>query len=140
MSNPEKWHRFKELPEDIANRLAMLPDLLAQEGAILAYLFGSQARHGRGQDVDLALLMPEEKRPYTLQQSINEFLDTERIDIIDLRRATPVMRFEIMSTGRCIYAHDEDIQIDMELSWLREYKDTAWLRKKHEQALRERNN
>lgn len=140
MSNPEKWYRFKELPENIAARLLLLPELLAREGAILAYLFGSQARHGSGQDVDLALLMPAEKRPYTLQQTINDFLDSERVDIIDLRRATPVLRFEIMSTGQCIYAIDKDIQVDMELSWLREYKDTAWLRKKHEYALRKRIN
>ena len=138
MSIQQKWYRFKELPQNIDERLAELPVLLAEEGALLAYLFGSQVREGSGNDIDLALFMPEEKRPYTLQLTINKFLDTERVDIIDLRRATPVMRFEIMSTGKCIYAVDEDIQLTMELSWLREFKDTAWLRQKHEQALRER--
>ncbi len=138
MSNPQKWHRFKELPPDIASRLATLPDLLAKEDVMLAYLFGSMVRDGKGQDVDLALLMPEEQRPFTLQQTINEFLDTERVDIIDLRRATPVMRFEIISTGQCIYAENETIQGQIEIIWLREYRDTAWLRKKHENLLRER--
>jgi len=49
MSNPEKWRRFKELPQD-------------------------------------------------------------------LRRATAVLRFEIMSTGQWFFADDDPIQIDMELS------------------------
>lgn len=138
MSDPEKWQRFKELPQDITLRLANLPDLLAQERVLLAYHFGSLAQKVHGEDVDLALLMSAGQRPFTLQEKINEFLDTERVDIIDLRRATPVMRFEIISTGRCIYAANDEIQGDMEISWLREYRDTAWLRNKHELLLRDR--
>jgi predicted nucleotidyltransferase len=138
MSNPTKWYRFKELPEDIQNRLKRLPELLSREGALLAYLFGSMARHGSGQDIDLALMMPVGKRPFHLHQTMVDFLDTERIDIVDLRRATPVLRFEIMSTGHCIFAADDTIQADSELAWLREYKDTAWLRRRQEILLKER--
>ncbi|MDX1416401.1 MAG: hypothetical protein R3293_19535 [Candidatus Promineifilaceae bacterium] len=37
-----------------------------------------------------------------------------------------------------IFAAADDIQAKMELTWLREYKYTAWLRQKHEDALRKR--
>jgi len=138
MGTGEKWQRFKELPDDLQDRLATLPALLAGEGVLIAYLFGSTARDGSGQDVDLALLMPEGERPYQLQEAINQHLDTERVDIVDLRRASPFLRYEIMSTGSCIYEAVEHLHVDYELRWLREYKDTAWLRRHQEQLLRDK--
>ncbi|MFQ5399998.1 MAG: nucleotidyltransferase domain-containing protein [Anaerolineae bacterium] len=138
MGTADKWHRFRELPADIQTRLQQLPALFAREGVLLTYLFGSLARAETGQDVDLALLMPEEKRPYRLHQPIADTLGIERLDIIDLRRASPVLRYEIISTGLCIYAADDDIQLDCELKWLREYRDTAWLRRRQDGLLAER--
>ncbi len=140
MSSIEKWQRFKELPDDLQDRLATLPELLAGEGVLLAYLFGSLANAGSGQDVDLALLMSEEKRPYRLQEAINQHLNTERVDIVDLRRASPALRYEIMSSGQNIYEAVDRLHIDYELRWLREYKDTAWLRRRQEEHLREKLN
>jgi hypothetical protein len=70
-----------------------------------------------------------------VHQTIIDFLDTERVDIVDLRRASPVLRFEIMCTGRCIFSADQYLQIDSELVWLREYKDTAWLRRRQDKLL-----
>lgn len=138
MNKAEKWQRFKDLPEDLQDRLAALPALLAGEEVLLAYLFGSLAREGSGQDVDLALLMPEGKHPYRLQKAINQQLDTERVDIVDLRRASPFLRYEIISTGSCIYEAVDRLYYEYELRWLREYKDTAWLRKHQEQLLRDK--
>jgi predicted nucleotidyltransferase len=138
MSSLGKWHRFKELPDDLKERLGALPELLAAEGVLLAYLFGSQAKEGAGQDVDLALLMAGERRPYELQETIERHLDTERVDIVDLQQATPVLRFEVISTGHCLYEAAERLQVEHELRWLREYKDTAWLRRHQEQLLREK--
>jgi len=51
-------------------------------------------------------LLPKDKRPFTLQQAFNEFLDPERVGIIDLRRTTPAMPLEIISTGKCIYGRN----------------------------------
>ena len=84
--------------------------------------------------------MPEERRPYQLQEAINQHMDTERVDIVDLRRASPVLRYEIMSTGQNIYEAADGLHIDYELRWLHEYKDTAWLRKHQEQILRDKLN
>jgi hypothetical protein len=138
MSTAAKYHKFKPLPDDIQSRLKILPRQLAQTGVLLAYLFGSMAQAGEGQDVDLALLMPEGERPYHLRQALSDWLASERLDIVDLRRASPVLRFEIISTGRCLYAGNDTIQLDFERQTLRQYKDTAWLRQKQVQLLQER--
>jgi hypothetical protein len=140
MAMADKYHKFKALPDDILTRLQQLPQYLAQSDVLLAYLFGSLAQAGKGQDVDLALLMPEGERPYHLRQALSDWLATERLDIVDLRRAAPVLRFEIISTGRCLFAYNDTIQLDFERQTLRQYKDTAWLRQKQLQLLHERMN
>ena len=138
MAIAEKWHRFKPLPQDILERVARLPAYLSQKNVQLAYLFGSLAQTGQGEDVDLALLTDEEERPYHLHNNLSAQLGIERLDIVDLRRASPVLCFEIISTGNCIYAANETIQLDFELETMRLYKDTAWMRSQQAFLLQER--
>jgi len=142
MSNPEKWRGFAQLPDDI---VAELPAWLADQGIRLAYLFGSLAQPAAERpgapaphDVDLALLLPPDQPVYRLQQTLAEALNIERLDLVDWRLASAELRFEILSTGRCLYAADEDERLDVELATLREYKDRAHWRRLHEELLRER--
>jgi uncharacterized protein len=138
MSIAERWRRFRELPPDILLRLNGLAPLLKGEGVLLAYLFGSLARHDQGQDVDLALLAPAGQPPFRLRGTIVDHLGTERLDIVDLRRATPALAFEIISSARILYAAAEEQRLTYELAVLRQYKDTAHLRRQQEQILRRR--
>lgn len=133
-----KWHKFKPLPHDILQRLERLTAIFSTEDVQLTYLFGSLAQNEDANDVDLALLMTAEKRPYQLHTLIANTLEIERVDIVDLRRASPVLAYEIITTGRCIYAVNETIQLEFECHILRQYKDTAWLRQKQELLLKER--
>ena len=143
MSNPEKWRGFAPLPDDIDRRLATLPPWLAEQGVRLAYLFGSLAHPAAERpvppnDVDLALLLPPDEAVYRLHQPLCDELDIERLDLVDWRLASAELRFEILSTGRCLYAADEDERLEVELAALREYKDRAHWRRMHEELLRER--
>jgi uncharacterized protein len=139
MATAEKWRHFEPLPAGMAERLSRLDDLFVREGVLLAYIFGSLLQDSRpAQDVDLALLLPEDKRPYHLHQAITDCLGTERVDIVDLRRASPVLKFEIISNGRCLYAQDEDIQLNFVLATLRQYHDTNYLRQQQNKILRQR--
>ncbi|MFW6097231.1 MAG: type VII toxin-antitoxin system MntA family adenylyltransferase antitoxin [Chloroflexota bacterium] len=137
MSISERWRHHETLPEEIRQRLQTLPDLLRARGVRLAYLFGSLAHAGSGQDVDIALLTIEEPA-YQLRDAITQWLDTERVDIIDLRRASPVFRMEIIETGVPLYEADDDVRLDFELRTMREYRDTAYLRRQQETLLRSR--
>lgn len=143
MSNPENWRGFAPLPDDIDQRLAALPLWLADQGVRMTYLFGSLAQPAAERpftphDVDLALLLTHDQPAFRLHQPLADVLGIERLDLVDWRLASAELRFEILSTGRCLFAADDDERLEVELAALREYKDRAHWRKMHEQLLRER--
>jgi hypothetical protein len=142
MAIKERWKGFAELPPDIELKLADLPALLQEHGVQLAYLFGSlsPAHQGRGSepnDVDLAV-WSSDSPVYRLRAPIVKCLGTERVDLVDLRRASPVLRFEILKTGHPLYVADEAFQQRYEMQTLRVYRDTQHLRRQQKECLRER--
>ena len=137
MSNPERWRKFKPLPEDIQQRLVQLQPIFEQNRVKLVYLFGSLAQDRMGHDIDLAILR-EGENASALYPAITELLGTERVDLVDLGAASPVVRFEVIRTGRLLFTDNEQAQLEFELETLRIYKDTNWMRKRQELILRER--
>ncbi len=136
MSIPQRWAGFRELPPDIKQKLDQLIPLFEQESVQLSYLFGSLSQNRKGHDVDLAILM-QDKPVYRLRPAITVCLNTERLDLVDLRQVSPVLRFEIIRTGQLLYQASEAICQQFEMSTLRLYKDTAWLRRQQRQYLKE---
>ena len=137
MSIPERWTKFRQLPPNINQKLTRLIPLFEKEGVLLAYLFGSLGRGQAGHDVDLAILT-RDRPAFRLRAAITDRLETERVDLVDLQRASPVLRFEILRTGQLLYAADLALSEQFELSTLRLYRDTAWLRRRQREYLRER--
>lgn len=138
MANPERWRRFEDLPAGVRRRLDELPGLLEVHSVRLAYVFGSMAEdEGKAGDVDLAILTGGEPA-YTLRADLEEALGTRRLDLIDLRRASPRLRFNVIRDGRLIYARDDETLNRFELDTLHRYRDTAPLRRRHREVLRER--
>lgn len=142
MAIPERWKGHRPLPEGIKGSLEELNPIFEGEGVILAYLFGSLAKTGevgeRGpHDVDLALLT-EGKPAWKLRDEIADALGTDRLDIVDLRRASPVLLFEIIRSGRLIYSSDEAVRERFVLDVLHLYRDTAPLRRRQRAALKRR--
>lgn len=142
MSVSERWQGMAPLPPDIRQRLKRLPSLFEERGVRLAYLFGSLAEErqapGRAQDVDLALLTVPGLPAYHLTDEIGKILGTERLDVVDLGTASPVLRFHIVSRGELLYAADEDVRLEFELETVRQYQDTEWLRRQQTAMLKER--
>jgi len=62
----------------------------------------------------------------------------QRLDLVDLAAAPPLLRFEIVRTGRPIYLANEDVLNDFELATIHLYRDTQSLRRRHGGYLRER--
>ncbi|MBI5528252.1 MAG: hypothetical protein HY897_18115 [Deltaproteobacteria bacterium] len=60
------------------------------------------------------------------------------VAVIDLCSAPPVWRFEVLRTGRLIYAVNDEAVNRFELETIHEYRDTAPLRKRLREHLRER--
>lgn len=137
MSIPERWTRFSKLPPNIGRKLTQLIPLFEKENVLLAYLFGSLSRGQAGHDIDLAILAQSEPA-FRLRAAITNCLETERVDLVDLQRASPVLRFEILRTGQLLYTADQALSERFELATLRLYRDTAWLRHRQREYLRER--
>jgi predicted nucleotidyltransferase len=137
MGTAERWRRFRELPPDTEGALGRLIPLFEREGVLLAYLFGSLSRGEQAHDVDLAILT-QGKPAFQLRTAITEALQTERVDLVDLSRASPVLRFEVIRAGRPLYARDAETQERFELDTLHLYRDTAPLRQQQREYLKRR--
>lgn len=138
MGIAERWRGVEELPADLEGRLAELPKWLADRGVLVGYLFGSAgSKDGGAADVDLALLR-EGAPVWRLREELWERLGTQRLDLVDLERASPVLRFEVVRNGRLLYARDADTVNRFELSTLHEYRDTAPMRRRQKEYFRKR--
>jgi predicted nucleotidyltransferase len=139
---PERWNRHRPLPQDINARVESLVPFFEGEGILLAYLFGSLAEKGRKAqrspgDVDLAVLT-KGGPAHVLKETLERILDIDRLDLVDLRRASPVLRFEILRSGKPIYVLDESIRNRYEMETIHLYRDTEPMRRRQSAALRER--
>ncbi len=145
MGIPERWIGYKPLPKHIRQLLATrLIPLFERDNVELAYVFGSLARSNNGNrephDLDLAVLPIEgaTESGRNLWEDIMTALGTDRVDLINLAIASPVLRYEIMSTGKPIYVKDKQSKEDFEMNTLREYRDTSHMRQEQMKDLRER--
>jgi len=142
MGIPERWARHRPLPQDIELRLEAIIPIFEKQGVLLAYLFGSLSGKGENPprppgDVDLAVLT-RDGPAYILQDALIDALGTDRLDLVDLRKASPVLRFEILRTGLPIYVLDEKIQERYEVDTIHVYRDTAPMRRRHMEYMERR--
>ena len=140
--HPRTLERTQAPSRGISGTLEKLTPIFEREGVLLAYLFGSLAKAdevgGREpHDVDLALLTKEEPA-WKLWDDISLALGTERLDIVDLKKASPVLLFEIIRSGRLIYSSDDAARERFVLNVLHLYRDTAPLRRRQRTALKRR--
>lgn len=79
MGHPARWEGLERLPGDLKERIERLPSYLAQEGAHLAYLFGSlledDGLREEPHDVDLAVLI-EDGPVWALRDGLRKLLGT----------------------------------------------------------------
>ncbi|KAA0996602.1 nucleotidyltransferase domain-containing protein [Pseudomonas sp. ANT_J12] len=83
---------------------AQLPDLLA------VYVFGSQMTGDAGaeSDLDVAVLSAGAVEPLVLWRLSGELADIVGVpvDLLDLRAASTVMQYQILTTGRRLWSKD----------------------------------
>lgn len=137
MGIKERWRGYKPLPEDIKDRLQTLTTVFERNGVLLVYLFGSFVSSEKANDIDLAVLMKGETLA-DLRREVWDALGTERVDILNLKIESVVMKFEVIRSGRLIFKANSDLENRFEAAVMREYKDTAYLRRRQGEVLRER--
>ncbi len=122
MVSPPKYS-----PEEIPKKLA---PFFREPGLEVVLLFGSQVAgqvHPES-DIDLGVLF---NRSFDLVNTTNKvtgLLHTDRVDVIDLRRANPLLAFSAASQGRVLYEQVPGMfNVFYSLSF-RRYVDTKKLR------------
>ncbi len=121
-------------PEKITDALR---PLMRRPDIQLIILFGSTARGDthRGSDIDVAILAADAFDPISMTNDVSGFLGTSRVDVVDLRRASPLLALEALRHGRLLYeSHPGNYAAFYSLA-LRRYVDTAKLRVAQQQAI-----
>ena len=122
-------------PEKTADALR---PLMRRPDIQLIILFGSTARGDarRDSDIDVAVLAVEAFDPISMTNDISGYLGTSCVDVVDLRRASPLLALEVLRHGRLLYeSHPGNYAAFYSLA-LRRYVDTAKLRVAQQQAIR----
>lgn len=107
-----------------------------------AYLFGSSARGDEGplSDVDIAVYLTQEKDQLVmrtkLMEKVAKTLGTDRIDVIVLNDATPVLGFAVVKDG-ILLKEDSSRRIEYESRVISEYLDNAYLWNVHRRNMQE---
>lgn len=106
-------------------QVAVIQERLEPLRPAVIYLFGSAAagRRRPDSDVDLAFLPREPvalERVLTVQAELAEALGMD-VDLIDLSRATAVLRKEVLAGGRVIYEAEPLRRAEFEMYALSDY-------------------
>ncbi len=122
--------------EFVGQRLADLPEVVPD--LQLLVLFGS-AVGGRARaesDVDLGVRCDGPADLDVLYPAIAPRLGTDRLDLVDLRRAGPLLAFEVARTGRLLFERHPGVFRQFQSLASRRYCDTERLRHAQRRAIR----
>ncbi|MDI6751727.1 MAG: nucleotidyltransferase domain-containing protein [bacterium] len=134
MSIKERWKRFRPLPDNYRERLGSMR--FEDFDISLAYLFGSSTRE-KGEDLDIAVLT-KEKDLSRLRGKLYEVMNSQRIDLVNLKSASSLLRFEVVKNGVLLYKKDDEEENRFELSVIKKYQDAEVRRKRQREMLFER--
>lgn len=115
------------------------PVLARRTEVRLGYLFGSAAQgHANAlSDLDIALLVDEAYSKthatsfdyeLSLISDLTEALHTDKIDLVLLNQAPPLLAHEVIRTGSLLFCRDEQERMAFELLVKKRYLDTKALR------------
>lgn len=122
-------------PELVAQRLADLPAAVPE--LELLVLFGSavKGRASSRSDIDLGVRCGGPADLDALYLAIAPRLGTDRLDLVDLRRADPLLAFEVARTGRLLFERQPGVFRRFQSLASRRYCDTAKLRHAQRRAI-----
>lgn len=118
-------------------REALRP-LFRDEGLRLVLLFGSVATggtHSRS-DVDLAFFFDKPADVLALTNSVVRLLGTDNVDVIDLHRASPLLKFSAAKHGKVLYENPPGVFPSFYSLAFRMYDDTRKLREAKARTIR----
>ncbi len=139
MSVKERWIKqrplklsFNELKSVVYSTLIKNPQIL------IAYIFGSLVKGNFKEysDIDVAIYTKEEfswQDFYILYGNLTKEIHSDRVDLVWLNKAEPIISFEIIKTGKVLFYRNVDTLNDFELTVKKRYYDYVIYLKKHRQ-------
>lgn len=108
----------------------------------VAYIFGSVAQNESNSlsDIDLAVILNEEKidaglYPYGYKAhllcDLMKLLKTNRVDLVILNDAPPLLKHRVLYFGKLICANNEIRRIKFHVETINQYDDFKYLSKPH---------
>jgi predicted nucleotidyltransferase len=121
--------------EEIRNRLV---PIFKDEGLKLVLLFGSAVlgKIHKQSDIDLAFLFDKPVDILSLTNRVIRLLHADNIDVVDLRRASPLLKFSVVKNGRLLYERQPGMFNEFYSLAFRMYVDSKKLRDAQEIAIR----
>lgn len=117
-----------------------LKELLKKYDVELAYLFGSYAEGETTSfsDIDIAVLFKRnaEKRTDALRVGLTELLGEEAIDLIDLEKAPPRLKYNVIKDGKIMLGQDRSTEFEAKA--IQEYFDFRPLEEMYFDEMKER--
>jgi len=137
MSVRQRWRGTKPIRYGIDEILKMvIPIFKSDERIRTVYIFGSRVSISQTalSDIDIAFYTAREfswKDYFLLYSELTRVLHSDRIDLIWLNRAEPVLCFEVIKNGRLCYYRDPDMLNESELTIKKKYYDYVIYLRKH---------
>lgn len=113
--------------ETIRERLS---PLFMEEGLQLILLFGSHVsgKMHKQSDIDVAVLFDRPVDILALTNKVIKLLHTNNVDVVDLSRASPLLKFAVAKNGTLIYEREVGVFNQFYSLAFRIYADTKKLR------------
>lgn len=107
------------------NTSLIIDILIEKTNACLIVLFGSAAQNNLRADSDIDIAFLAEKKltgydVFCIAQELAEKFNRD-IDLIDLSKASTVLKAQILGKGKIIYFNDENMKANFEIRTFKEY-------------------
>ncbi len=115
----------------------MVAPLFNEKGLQLILLFGSVAsgKEYRESDIDLGFLFDKPVDILALTNRVIQLLKTDRVDVVDLSRASPLLKYSAIRTGKALFEQTPGLFNIFQSLTFRIYVDAKKLRDAQERAI-----
>jgi predicted nucleotidyltransferase len=137
MSVKERWKGTKQIKFNTDEAISLATPILVSDSRIMiVYLFGSRAakKDVQSSDIDIAIYTSDSflwEDYYTLYGEVIKKLHSDRLDIVWLNKAEPILSFGVIKNGKVLFFRDADVLNDFELKTKKRYYDYILYLNKH---------
>lgn len=137
MSVKERWKGTGEIKLSTDEAISLMLSVLKTDHRIsIVYLFGSRVtkKDDPSSDIDIAIYTSNDfswQDYYLLYGELTKRLHSDRLDLVWLNKAEPILIFDIIKNGKVLFFNNADILNDFEMKARGRYYDYILYLNKH---------